>query len=136
MAIDTVETSLEISFEKLVSKFSDKINHKSFYELSSTRSPRLQRSILITLAARRCERVVVRHLHQLVQLPSPNTHVPAIEQRQYEGVGEQATKRKRAIVAVDPNDSHKVRHNAHRCLRSEHLRMQGQFQRAGCLCVE
>ena len=35
----------------------------------------------ITSVARRCERVVVRHLHQLVQLPSPNAHVPAIEQR-------------------------------------------------------
>jgi hypothetical protein len=35
----------------------------------------------ITSVARRCEWVVVRHLHQLVQLPSPNAHVPAIEQR-------------------------------------------------------
>src|SRR5258707_11668907 len=41
------------------------------------------------LSARRCERIVVRHLHQLVQLPSPNAHVPAIEQRQYERVSEQ-----------------------------------------------
>jgi hypothetical protein len=36
---------------------------------------------LITSVARRSKRVVVQHLHQLVQLPSPNAHVPAIEQR-------------------------------------------------------
>jgi len=37
--------------------------------------------IVITSLARCCKRVVVRHLHHLVQLPSPNAHVPAIEQR-------------------------------------------------------
>src|SRR5271156_5149907 len=63
----------------------------------------------ITSVARRREWVVVRHLHQLVQLPSPNAHVSAIEQREYERVGEQAAKRQRAIVAVDPDDAHKVR---------------------------
>jgi hypothetical protein len=75
-------------------------------------------------------------LHQLVQLPSPNANVPAIEQRQYERVGEQAAKRQRAVVAVDPDDAQKVRDNAHRCLRPEHLRPQRQFQRAGHLFVE
>jgi hypothetical protein len=35
MAIDTVETSLEMSFNELVSKFSKTLNNKSFYELSS-----------------------------------------------------------------------------------------------------
>ena len=39
------------------------------------------RSILITSVAGRCERVVVRHWNQLVHLPSPNAHVPAIEHR-------------------------------------------------------
>ena len=38
-------------------------------------------SILATSIAGCCKRVVVWHLHQLVQLPSPNAHVAAIEQR-------------------------------------------------------
>src|ERR1700726_3967891 len=52
----------------------------------------------ITSVARRCERVVVRHLHQLVQLPSPNAHVPAIEKRKYECVGEQPAERQGAVL--------------------------------------
>lgn len=35
MAIETVETSLEMSFEELVTKFGEKLDDKLFYELSS-----------------------------------------------------------------------------------------------------
>jgi hypothetical protein len=64
--------------------------------------------MLIASVTRGCERVIVGHLHQLMQLPTPYAHVPAIEQRQYERVGKQAAERQRAIVAIDANDTHKV----------------------------
>jgi hypothetical protein len=75
-------------------------------------------------------------LHQLVRLPSPNAHVPPIEQRQYERVSEQVAKRQRAILAVDPDDPHKIRDHAHCRLRPEHLCVQRKLQRAGYLFVE
>jgi hypothetical protein len=44
----------------------------------------------------RQERIVVGHLHQLVQSPSPNANIAAIEQRQDERVSKQGAQRLRA----------------------------------------
>src|SRR5882724_6272821 len=69
------------------------------------------------------KRIVVASLEHRVQLPPPDAHVAAIEDRQRECVLEQTTEWSLMIIAVDADHAHEIGDHAYRGLGAENLRL-------------